>query len=203
LSDLAEVYPSLVAGGGEAAIQLQPVVADKKHPLRGVAISILEDIGLQARIRLRHRYSSLLCPRCLVSYSAHQIQLTWWKSVTFYGCRTCTQSQEFIEKPPQLVALLDQEAAEQQQEDDFLKVNWLRYRRLFDFNRVEIVNATDEEVERFAVQVGNDVDETRRRNYQAVSCVIQSPCSLSENTIRILRGIFGHVNNSHFDARNL
>jgi hypothetical protein len=30
---------------------------------------------------------------------------------------------------------------------------------LFDFDRVEIQQATDEEVERFAVQVGNDTDE--------------------------------------------
>lgn len=198
LSDLAEVYSGLVAGGGEAAIHLQSVVANKKHPLRRVAISVLEDIGLLARIQLKHRYSSLLCPRCLAGYSAHQIQLNWWKAVTFYGCRSCAQSQEFIKKPQQLVALLDREAVEKQQEDGLLKVNWLRYRQLFDFNRVEIVNATDEDVERFAVQVGNDIDETRRRTYQAVSCVIQSTCNLSDNTFRILRATFGQVSSTHF-----
>ena len=58
---------------------------------------------------------------------------------------------------------------------------------------LEIVRATDEEVERFAVQVGNDTDSVRRPRYPHIRCTIAPECSLSTNTLRILRNSFGHV----------
>ena len=43
-----------------------------------------------------------------------------------------------------------------------LRVNWLTYFQPFDFVQVEIHNASDEDVERFAVQMGNDTDPIRQ-----------------------------------------
>jgi hypothetical protein len=74
-----------------------------------------------------------------------------------------------------------------------LRVNWLTHRKLFDFDEVEIAQATDEDVERFAVQVGNDTDPKRKPRYQKMRCVVSSECHLSENTLRILERMFGVV----------
>jgi len=55
------------------------------------------------------------------------------------------------------------------------------------------VQASDEEVERFAVQVGNDTDPLRRSRYKWMHCVVGPDCHLSENTLRILGSIFAEV----------
>jgi hypothetical protein len=65
--------------------------------------------------------------------------------------------------------------------------------QLFDFDRVEIIQATDEEVERFAMQVGNDTDPVRQPRYAQMHCLIAPDCRLSENSLRILRNFFGEV----------
>jgi hypothetical protein len=85
---------------------------------------------------------------------------------------------------------MEGEQAENQAE---LQVNWLRRRNLYDFGRVEIIEATDEEVERFAVQVGNDTDEWRKPRYKQMPCIVSAQCRLSENTLRILDRMFGEV----------
>ncbi len=95
-----------------------------------------------------------------------------------------------------VVAVLDSEwAAEKshQEADDVLRINWLQRKKMFDFDRIEIVNATDEEVERFTMEVGNDPDEWRRSGYRQMRCLIRPDCELSKNTIQLLRSTFGEV----------
>ena len=78
-------------------------------------------------------------------------------------------------------------------QDGVLYVNWLQHRSLFDFDRVEIIQATDEEIERFVVQVGNDTDLVRQIRYPQMRCQVSPDCHLSENTLRVLRTRFGEV----------
>lgn len=76
---------------------------------------------------------------------------------------------------------------------DRQRVNWLRRQRVFDFDWVEIVNATDRDVESFVVQIGNDTDDWRQSRYPQMQCVISPQCVLSENTLQILKNTFGEV----------
>jgi hypothetical protein len=111
---------------------------------------------------------------------------------TVYGCRRCKQSLEYYYVPQGVVAVLDNEQDKEPiLKDGLLRVNWLVRRKLFDFDRVEILQATDEDVERFAVQVGNDTDPTRKDRYRHLACRIG--CVLSQNSVRILRRTFGDV----------
>jgi hypothetical protein len=64
---------------------------------------------------------------------------------------------------------------------------------MFDFDRVEIIRASDEEVERFAMRVGNDTDPVRQGHYPQAQCVVRPGCRLSENTRRVLKKTFGQV----------
>ena len=77
--------------------------------------------------------------------------------------------------------------------DGTARVNWLKRDELFDFERVEIIQASDYDVERFCVQVGNDMDRFRRGGYQKMACIVDPRCSLSENTIKNLMRMFGTV----------
>ena len=76
---------------------------------------------------------------------------------------------------------------------DVVRVNWLRNQAFFEFDSVEIVEASDEEVAGFVVQIGNDTDDWRRSRYRHMSCRILPGCVLPENTLRSLRDLFAEV----------
>ena len=77
--------------------------------------------------------------------------------------------------------------------DRFLYVNWFKQPTLFDFNQVIIIQATDEQVERFAVRVGNDTDPYRKQRYTSMPCTVSPACQLSQNTLKILQRTFAQV----------
>jgi len=76
---------------------------------------------------------------------------------------------------------------------DTTKVNWLRRDGLLDFDTVEIADATDRDVERFCIEVGNDTDQFRRARYAEVTCSIDPECRLPENTVNMLQSLLGQV----------
>lgn len=186
---------ALVVLGGEAMEPLRRIAQDKNSELRRTAVWLLKSIAQDTTSRLKRQAPTLLCPEHLVRYHAHKVRVSWRASFTYYGCRACGQSREFLDWPGEVVAVLDEEMSDERvQEDGVLRVNWLMRRALFDFDQVEIVQASDKQVELFAsVQVGNDMDEFRRPRYNKMRCVVASGCHLSENTIRILRSMFGEV----------
>jgi len=74
-----------------------------------------------------------------------------------------------------------------------VRVNWLARQSLFDFDRVEIVRASDKEVQQFVSQVSDDIDEWRRSGYRQMECVVGPDCQLSENSMKLLQSTFGEV----------
>jgi hypothetical protein len=197
LANLARAYPKIVETlAGAAAALLQPLMADETHPLQSFSRQLLQDIGEATKAALgTYALDRLLCPRCLVYFGEHLLQESLLeKPLFFYGCRACGQSREFLEWTGQIIAVLSEEMAKAEvKEGDTLWVNWLQRRTLFDFEAVEIQQATDEAVERLAMQVGNDTDAIRRPRYPEMRCTVSTTCNLSENTLRILQRTFGEV----------
>jgi hypothetical protein len=192
LCDLIDGYLKVLALSGEAVLALQEMATNSSHVLKPIATQLLHDIGRETTKRLGGQAEHLFCSRCLTCCEARKVRLPWWQSITYYGCRICGQSREFLNG--RLIAVLDsQMETEMFKQNGVLRVNWLAQRKLFDFDEVEIVQATDEDVERFAVQVGNDTDPKRKPFYQEMRCVVSSECRLSENTRRILARMFGAV----------
>lgn len=182
----------LVDWGGEAVPHLEPIAKKRSSLLRRTALGLLHSISEEATAHLAQRASRLLCARCLTRFKAHSIRLPEDETLIYYGCRVCRQSREFWEGEG--VAVLDATPeADISAETGSIRVNWLARRTLFDFDRVEIIQATDEAVERFAIQVGNDTDSFRAGRYQTMVCSIDPACDLSDNTLRILGRIFGGV----------
>ncbi len=147
-----------VATGGTAVEPLVALVRDDLCLHRTTARWLLESIAADTASRLESRVEELLCLHCLVRFGVLPIRVPG-RGLSYYGCRACGQSRDSLEWPAQIVAVLDRDMQEEQVEQDgALRVNWLARRALFDFDRVEIVRAADQDVERFAVQVGNDTD---------------------------------------------
>jgi RNase P subunit RPR2 len=194
LSKIAAGYSTILALGGEAVPALEAMANSQGYLLRDVAKQLLRDIAEQTRHQLGHRADRLLCPDCLTWFSAHQVRLPWWQSITYYGCRSCGQSRKFLLDDVWVVLLLDNQVTWPQFiREKLLYINWSAQHRLVDFDEVQIAAATDEEVERLAVQVGNDTDPLRKGRYPHMRCTISAGCNLSENTLRILRRMFGQV----------
>lgn len=90
-----------------------------------------------------------------------------------------------------MVVLDHRMADEIQLDNDTLRVNWFSQGEPFDFDSVEIIAASDEEVERFAVRLGNDTEPWRQPRYRQMSCIVHPSSGLSENTLKILGRTFG------------
>jgi hypothetical protein len=162
---------------------------------RATALWLLESIGFETAQRLASDAPNLLCPTCLVRCglivykAAIGLNLT-----TYYGCKACGQSRTFRPKDKAVVAVLDETSTvEQVEQPNQIRRAWLKQRLLFDFDWVEIIQARDEAVERFAVQVGNDIDPFRKPRYPTMCCHISPACHLSANTLKVLDSIFGEV----------
>lgn len=193
-SHLATAYSQVLALGGEIAPILYEVAIDNDHPLNLVAYQLLEDISHKTIQQIKERLASLLCVRCWARFQSHKLHFLSLQPATieYYGCRYCKQSRQYYEGEG--IIVLDERMSEVQvYTKNTFRVNWLANRRLFDFDRIEVIQVTDEDLERFAVQVGNDTDEIRRKRYKTIKCEIGLGCGISENSIRILRKMFGKV----------
>ncbi|HEX9926240.1 MAG TPA: hypothetical protein VGD99_26520 [Anaerolineae bacterium] len=178
--------------GCEAVPSLLVVAQTGSLELSSVAGWLLHCISEDTIRRLEAK--NLLCVDCIVHSHRFELGLPGVGTIVYYGCPRCRQSHDFRTWPGGVAAVLDRRPGHEKVEaDGQIRVNWLLRRDLFDFDWVEIIRATDEEVERFAVQVGNDPDELRRSRYEDMRCIIGPECTLSENTMRILEHTFGRV----------
>lgn len=193
LHALLTVYPQVLHLEGEAIPRLLEI-GQASTALQPVCLQLIVDICQQATQRAAENWVPRLCPRCLIQFELLTVVLPDGGRITYFGCRACGQSRHALPLPAKVVAVLDsQDAREQVQLGDALRVNWLVRREMFDFDQVEIAQATDEDIERFAVQVGNDTDEMRQPRYATMVCTILPECKLSKDSIRILEQVFGRV----------
>ncbi|MCC6444477.1 MAG: hypothetical protein IT210_13610 [Armatimonadetes bacterium] len=191
LLEIARSKRRMLAARAGSDVQV-PVAANRPPSTRRASVWILDNIARDTVWRLGWRTSRLICPYCLTHFTAVSLAWAGQTAMNYIGCRSCGQSREYIERT--LIAILDREMAERHiQEGRTLRINWFLKESLFDFDTMEIVRASDEDVERFAVQVGNDTGPYRQPRYARMTCRIRAQCRLSENTLKILESLFRKV----------
>lgn len=193
LYNLSEAWSQIIALGGEVIPILQASAGDPNHPARSVAAQLIQAIAPTTVHLHQQGEARLVCPRCLRRCTVHEVKISWLSSIVYYGCRGCHQSKDFLTIETVIAVLDEQAGSEPVQQGVALTVNWLARQSLFDFDSVAIVRATDEQVERFVVEVGNDTDPTRQALYRTMRCVVSPNCRLADNTMRILQRTFGQV----------
>jgi hypothetical protein len=193
--DLAMLYYRLAKQGGEVISGLLEIAFSQSNVLQPVALQLLQEIAQETTERLKDQAGQLICPMCLTACAGHQIiPPRPDKLFTYYGCRICSQSREFLPLKSLLVAVLDKQMAQKYEwHEEAIYGNWLLFRQLFDFDEVHIRQASDEDIERFAVQVGNDTDPIRQPRYATMRCIVSPASGLSENSLKILEHTFGQV----------
>ena len=187
---LAGCYAQIIDLGGPAIDPLHQMMEVGSAGLQTTITQLMRGIALKTTSHLGQQFDRLFCPHCLARFVTHTCRLSAMSSIQYVGCRLCRQSRTHWSG--QVIAVLDQRNSEPHRfKDGAIHINWLTHRTLFDFDAVEIIRASDEAVERFAVQVGNDTDPFRRSRYQGMTCKIRQSAGLSANSIRILRQTFG------------
>ncbi|MEM7346187.1 MAG: hypothetical protein AAF485_18255 [Chloroflexota bacterium] len=184
----------LVIMGAETVLPLVDFLASRDHPrdLDETIEWLLQSIETHTAEHLGEQPDQSVCLYCLTKCQRYEARYGRRKRLTYYGCRLCQQSRNIWQGT--VTTILDVASRKRViEEENTLRVNWLKKRQLFDFDTVEIINASDEAVERFAVQVGNDTDPTRIARYPAMTCWIDTQAALSENSYRILESRFGSV----------
>ena len=167
-------------------------VYHRKDSVHRIAKLAIKAICKQNKRNLSAHWHHLICIEHLTRFTLHRVPLWAFPRPTYYACRICKNTDTRLEQVSQVIVVLDTGMMKGKEiAGDKLRVNWMKRKSLFDFDRVEIVQATDEDVERFAIQVGNDTDDYRQERYPKMRCVVS--CELSENTIRILSSLFGQV----------
>jgi len=190
--EMVDVYSALALSGGKTVPFLKRMIENEDN--KSIATELLKDISRKTTARLKDRISTVLCAFHHTRFKQYKTLSESFELLPYYGCRICRQSHEIFEGIRHVVAILNNRNTEEHSmQDGTLRVNWLKRRSLFDFDEVEIIHATDEDVERFAVQVGNDNDPVRRPLYKKMRCTVASDCKLSENTLRVLLNMFGKV----------
>ena len=183
--------------GGKAASALVELMGKGGKRVRGMALWLLRSIA-QASRSLAGRAEDFLCPECLVRVDKNRVAAPRQRDFHYFGCRRCGRNHALEEWTGKVVAVLDAAMKEARVRDgDELRVNALAHGDVFDFDSVEIANATDEDVERFAMQVGNDVDDVRRRRYKGMDCAVAQESGVSEGAVRTLRSQFPRATTSH------
>ncbi len=124
----------------------------------------------------------LFCRLDLTRFVEHTFSET-----QYIACRKCGNSV-YATRIKHVVALLDQQAPAVHFDGEIAYINPLNQNELFDFDSVSIDRATDEEVVRFCIQVGNDPDAYRAQ--RKAFCTIEEHERFSTNTIGVVRKTF-------------
>ncbi|GEM_PF-2389968 len=142
-----------------------------------------------------------LCGPCL---SRVELYTDMSLGVRYYRCRSCRRDYpdgDDWESFEEVVAILHQKwNSASMVKGGRLYVNADKRGGLFDFDRVEIHEADDVQVERFVMAVSNDPDAERRGRRRR--CTINPQISLSQHTANMLDAVF-QVARAQHSARAL
>ena len=195
LATLAELTTALLTAETEAILALEAFNPPKAIIIRALWQQIVTQVAEDSTTKFGSRPDRATCSVCLRCFGPHQTKISPFKTVTYYGCRRCRQSRHgnrFWNK--RIFVTLDRHMQVKFAETPYLvRVNWFQHTQLFDFDCVEIIDATDQEVEHFMILLGNDTDPLQRQHYRNMKCRISTQCHLTENTLRILQAYFRSV----------
>jgi hypothetical protein len=154
--------------------------------------------GCAAYLRrvLRERITWLACGDCLARLEKRSLPGC---PVKYHVCRKCHRVYDAGERWGywrRIVAVLDRnwkgDQAPHPEDSNVLCVSGLTRGVAMDADSIEIVDASDEQIERFVMSVHNDTDEYRRTLYPRLVCHV-APHIPSTQTVNRLRETFADV----------
>jgi len=143
---------------------------------------------------LQPHLTKLLCRSCLPRFVRQPYAIAGQRSIQVIACRRCQHTTEVTFNVCEVVAVLDAALCQAYAHlGGVVYVRWLQRETLFDFDRMEIVRASEYEVERLCIQVSNDMDAFRQPRYRKMLCTVDTQCDLSQSALNMLKRTFGKV----------
>ncbi len=144
---------------------------------------------------LAPRLAAMLCGLHFTRFERRVVTGGFGRVIAPYvACRECDTAARPVMGVTRVVAVLDDRMLQTVEYDGLAaRVNWLRAARLFDFDEVVIRRADEYEIERFCIQVGNDMDAFRRPRYARMPVYVHHEAGLSQGRTNMLRSLFGEV----------
>jgi len=181
-------------GDLRAVDRLIDCLGDRDTDVRRAAVA-----GLRAiHGRARSDAAGYLCTEHLTRFELRRLRkrlgLFSYQTIRYFGCRVCGGAERLWQGVNKVVCVLDSESSEEA-DPPFVAANgrvhalWDPTRRLFDFDVIEIHQATDNDVERFCIKVGNDEDPDYKDCSTQVKRVV-GYCRLSDYIWAMLRSQF-------------
>lgn len=177
-------------GAVTAVDVLVPMLFDPKEEFAALAFQTLSELNEL----LAPTAHALLCGKCLTRFIWKVARVGGVGEAPYLTCRQCGRAGNGLRAVNLVVAVLDAGmSAPCLIEHTTARVHALGRNGLFDFDGVEVVQASDYQVERFCMMVGNDTDPERSARYREMLCQVWHHATLSENSLNVLRSIFGRV----------
>ena len=135
--------------------------------------------------------NQVICGKDFTRFEKKIIKTKYKHKGEYYACRICGKAGDWIPGVHEVVAVLDNTMTDNYfLSNGTMLVNWKKLGRLFDFDRVAVLDMEDFEVQRFLIQVRNDMDPVRSGKYKKMECIIGWKCELEVNTIRNIKETF-------------
>lgn len=124
-------------------------------------------------------------------YTHQDIKVGLFKNLPYYGCRICGRTIHALTDIHEVVAVLDLNMhSPAMLEDGVFEVNYIKHNDLFDFDKVEIVNASDSIFDSFTKKLALNSNQFLLKKCNEIECVIHNNCGLSPGNIEIAESIF-------------
>ncbi|MEM7034777.1 MAG: hypothetical protein AAF629_34875 [Chloroflexota bacterium] len=194
LIQLGQKFKQIEMVGGRVAPALSAIANEPGESIPSIlATALLSSIAQSTTRQLEARANSLICSTCLTHPVAHPVVIKTQQFQPYFGCGVCHQSHTFVQR--QVIAVLDRTMIRDEvpTEVGAIRASWFTRQTLFDFSAVEILNTSDQDVEKFALMVKSDQRAKKQERYQQMPCTIDPNCPLTENTRRILCQTFATV----------
>jgi HEAT repeat protein len=169
---------------------IDPLAHGLRDPAREVRKAAAESLRTLSAA-LEPRVPAMLCGTCLTRFAMRPAPGRLGAGLRMPVCRRCGKASEAIAGVPVVIAVLDSDMeADRQLAPLALHVNCLRHAELFDFDEVHVGRATEEEIERFCVRLGNDLDGQRRVRYRGMRAAVRPAAALSVRARHMLSDVF-------------
>ncbi len=190
---------------GDSAALAALLLADQ-HPVGRPLVELLArpgfDFGLQRALRALFACiwaaqadvaPRMFCRSCLLRPTPRDYRRWFQLPVRILTCRGCGDVLHFKQDITEVVAVLDAAGGGKAVSirNGVARVNALQQQAPFDYDRVEIIDASDFAIERFCMSAGNDTDRHRAARRRQIPVTVR--LAVSENARRVLDHIFGEV----------
>jgi hypothetical protein len=145
---------------------------------------------------LKSHADNLLCKKHFARFALTKlpdVKSSKLRNLSYYACRICKKASNVIPHVHNVTAVLDSDMSKLTSlKRNNLRVNYLKFNELFDFERIEIVKANIHDVKLFLNRIKRDTDEFRQKRYRKMACTVKRECK-SEEILASLREVFENV----------